>query len=118
MAKLQTLKPRLQAIKTKPAQSTAQPAKRWGSGRGGRPWRRLKAKIHLRDKYTCQCCGVVTMELELDHIINVAQGGTDDESNLQSLCPECHKVKSQKESRGAKIHNFGFLADTALSTHL
>jgi len=40
------------------------------------------------------------MELELDHIVNVAQGGTDDESNLQSLCVSCHKVKSQKESRG------------------
>ena len=65
--KLQTLKPRLQAQRT-PRQNN------WGSGRGGRPWRRLKAKIHLRDKYTCQCCGVVTMELELDHIINIAQG--------------------------------------------
>ena len=64
--KLQTLKPRLQAQRT-PRQNS------WGSGRGGRPWRRLKAKIHLRDKYTCQCCGVVTMELELDHIVNVAK---------------------------------------------
>ena len=77
--KLQTLKPRLQAQRTTRQNS-------WGSGRGGRPWRRLKAKIHLRDKYTCQCCGVVTMELELDHIVNIAQGGNDDESNLQSLC--------------------------------
>ena len=100
MARLPTLKPRLQVAKTKPAQSTSQPEKRWGSGRGGRPWRRLKAKIHLRDKYTCQCCGVVTMELELDHIVNVAQGGTDDESNLQSLCVPCHKEKTLKESRG------------------
>ena len=58
-----------------------------------------KAKIHLRDKYTCQCCGVVTMELELDHIINIAQGGNDDESNLQSLCVPCHKTKTSKESK-------------------
>lgn len=100
MAKLQTLKPRLQAIKTKPTQSIAQPAKRWGSGRGGRPWRRLKEKIHTRDGWTCLHCGITTMKLELDHIINVAQGGTDDESNLQSLCVECHKVKTQKESQG------------------
>ncbi|MCO8071880.1 HNH endonuclease [Acinetobacter lwoffii] len=101
MARLPTLKPRLQVIKTKPAQSTAQPQpKRWGSGRGGRPWRRLKEKIHTRDHWTCLHCGITTMKLELDHIINVAQGGTDDESNLQSLCPECHKVKSQKESHG------------------
>ena len=89
--KLQTLKPRLQAQRTARQNS-------WGSGRGGRPWRRLKAKIHLRDKYTCQCCGVVTMELELDHILNIAQGGNDDESNLQSLCVPCHKEKTLKES--------------------
>lgn len=71
----------------------------WGSGRGGRPWRRLKAKIHLRDEWTCQCCGIVTKDLELDHIVNVARGGTDDESNLQSLCVPCHKKKTQQESR-------------------
>lgn len=90
--KLQTLKPRLQTTKM-PKQSN------WGQGRGGRLWRRLKAKIHLRDKYTCQCCGVVTMELELDHIVNVAQGGSDEESNLQSLCVPCHKEKTLKDSR-------------------
>ncbi len=45
------------------------------------------------------CCGVVTMELELDHIVNIAQGGNDDESNLQSLCVPCHKEKTLKESR-------------------
>jgi len=39
------------------------------------------------------------MQLELDHIVNVAQGGTDDESNLQSLCSPCHKKKTLKESQ-------------------
>ena len=97
MAKLQRLQPRLQAVRTET--SNMQPKKNWGSGRGGRPWRRLKAKIHLRDLYTCQCCGLVTMELELDHIVNVAQGGTDDESNLQSLCSPCHLKKTISESK-------------------
>lgn len=97
MAKLQRLQPRLQAVRTETA--NMEPKKNWGSGRGGRPWRRLKAKIHLRDLYTCQCCGLVTMELELDHIVNVAQGGTDDESNLQSLCAPCHLKKTISESK-------------------
>lgn len=92
--KLQTLKPRLQIRRQQ-----TETKKNWGTGRGGRPWRRLKDKIHLRDEWACQCCGRVTTELELDHIINVAQGGTDDESNLQSLCVECHKKKTQQESR-------------------
>ena len=96
MAKLQRLQPRLQVAK--PNQSI-EPKKNWGSGRGGRPWRRLKAKIHLRDLYTCKHCGLVTMSLELDHIINVAQGGTEDESNLQSLCAPCHLKKTITESQ-------------------
>lgn len=94
--KLQRLQTKLQTITPKQPKPEVS---RWGSGRGGRPWRRLKAKIHLRDEWTCQCCGRVTQDLELDHIVNIAQGGTEDESNLQSLCIECHKVKTQNESK-------------------
>ncbi|WP_180076897.1 HNH endonuclease [Acinetobacter sp. YH12251] len=95
--KLPRLQTKLQAMT--PKQPRPELKKNWGSGRGGRPWRRLKQKIHTRDEWTCQCCGRVTMDLELDHIKNVAQGGTDDEANLQSLCVPCHKEKTQKESR-------------------
>lgn len=94
--KLQRLQNKLQMMTPKASRSVKT---NWGQGRGGRAWRRLKAKMHLRDLYTCQCCGLVTMELELDHIINVAQGGTEDESNLQSLCAPCHKKKTLKESK-------------------
>lgn len=94
--KLQRLQNKLQAMTPK----TPRPIKNnWGSGRGGRPWRRLKQKIHKRDDWTCQYCKRVTMDLELDHIKNKAKGGTDDESNLQSLCVPCHKEKTQRESR-------------------
>ena len=93
--KLKRLQSRLDAITPK----KPRPPKNWGTGRGGRPWRRLKEKIHLRDNWTCQHCRRVTTQLELDHIVNVAQGGTDDESNLQSLCVPCHKAKTNRESR-------------------
>lgn len=80
------------------------PISNWGSGRGGRAWRKLKEQIHLRDNYTCQHCGIVTLELECDHILNKAQGGTDDESNLQSLCRPCHTKKTQIESQKIRIY--------------
>lgn len=70
----------------------------YGQGRGGRPWRRLKQKIHERDNWTCCQCGRVTMDLECDHIVNQARGGSDDESNLQSLCKSCHSKKTLQES--------------------
>lgn len=36
---------------------------------------------------------------EVDHIVNRAQGGTDDIRNLQLLCKDCHKTKTMNESK-------------------
>ncbi|WP_222943066.1 HNH endonuclease [Stenotrophomonas maltophilia] len=50
----------------------------------------------------CQPCkqqGRVTEATEVDHIVNVAEGGSDDETNLQAICAECHGVKTQAEAR-------------------
>jgi 5-methylcytosine-specific restriction enzyme A len=33
-----------------------------------------------------------------DHIVNLARGGADDESNMQGLCESCHALKTQRES--------------------
>ena len=34
--------------------------------------------------------------IEVDHIIGLAQGGQDIEENLQPMCKSCHYVKSNK----------------------
>ena len=96
---LKALKPRLTPLSTKAYGDNHQPKSRWGHGRGGRPWRRLKDTILMRDKHTCQHCKRVGGDLELDHIVNVANGGTDDGSNLQILCKDCHQVKTAGESK-------------------
>jgi len=33
---------------------------------------------------------------EIDHIVEVTHGGTNDISNLQVLCPNCHSVKTKR----------------------
>ncbi|MCV4343247.1 HNH endonuclease [Pseudomonas capsici] len=96
MAQLNTLKSQINLLKAAPIQHVHQT--QWGSGRGGRPWRRIRDRVLLRDQYTCRGCGVVTNELEVDHIINVAEGGNDDDANLQSLCIPCHQAKTATES--------------------
>lgn len=70
--------------------------KHWGYQKGfnyGFSSRR-DAVLH-RDNYTCQVCGKKHTRLEVHHIIYRSQGGTDDESNLITLCEDCHnKVHS------------------------
>lgn len=72
----------------------------WGHGRKIKGWAATRKRIFLRDKYTCQVCRVVTIDLECDHIVNLAAGGSEGDSNLQAICVPCHKLKTAKESRG------------------
>lgn len=46
-----------------------------------------------RDDYTCQCCKGKHKDskLEVHHIVFRSQGGSDEESNLITLCHTCHK---------------------------
>lgn len=63
-------------------------------------WRKLRAVILQRDNHLCQVClaaGTLTPAREADHIIPVAQGGTDDSDNLQSICRACHRIKTARE---------------------
>lgn len=98
--KLPGLQPRLKPL------TSHQSKRNWGKGREGRAWRRLRAKMLVRDNYTCQCCGRVGGRLELDHIVNRAVGGTDDKANLQILCYQCHKIKTQSESKAGGVLQF------------
>ena len=53
-----------------------------------------------RDRHTCRTCG--DPATEVDHIINLAQGGTHDPVNLQALCTPCHRAKTETEALTAR----------------
>lgn len=57
--------------------------------------KRLRYKILFRDGHTCQYCGksAPDAELQIDHIIPVAHGGTNDENNLLAACFDCNLGK-------------------------
>ena len=40
---------------------------------------------------------------DLDHIVPLADGGTDDEDNLQVLCKCCHGLKTEAETHARRI---------------
>lgn len=57
--------------------------------------RKLRHEVFMRDGYRCRECGASKDEtsLEIDHIVPVARGGTNDIDNLQTLCRECNRMK-------------------------
>jgi len=58
--------------------------------------------VLARDKWKCLSCGRSSKEdgvlLEVDHIIPRSKGGSDDMSNLQTLCKKCNIGKSNRDS--------------------
>ena len=66
----------------------------------GSQWRALRTVALERDKHLCQEClkkGRYVTATTVDHIIAKAHGGSDNLSNLQSLCNSCHKFKTARE---------------------
>ncbi len=61
---------------------------------------RKKQKIFERDNFKCVNCGVNGdfNVLELDHIVSIKDGGTNDDSNLQTLCYKCNMAKYHKKN--------------------
>lgn len=64
----------------------------------------LRRFVIARDRFACRLCGTVSETinehgmriprargLEVDHIVPVADGGTDHVDNLRTLCTDCHR---------------------------
>lgn len=67
--------------------------RRWGYQKGANyGFENTKAMVLNRDSYTCQCCKGKHKDnkLEVHHIVFRSQGGSDEESNLITLCHTCH----------------------------
>lgn len=63
-----------------------------------RRWRRVRL-MQLRQYPLCTDCnaaGRVTAATEVHHIIAVRDGGTNEQSNLLSLCKSCHSTRTNR----------------------
>ena len=61
----------------------------------------IRALILRRDCGLCQDClakGRITIATEVDHIKALTNGGTNEYSNLVSLCHDCHANKTARDT--------------------
>ncbi|OLP17619.1 HNH endonuclease [Leptolyngbya sp. 'hensonii'] len=58
----------------------------------------VRKYVFERDRCQCQSCGKTDGEanLQVDHIIPLAQGGSNDISNFQTLCQTCNQMKRDR----------------------
>ena len=52
----------------------------------------VRDAVLKRDNYRCVKCGS-TQNLEIDHKVSLADGGTNHIDNLQTLCQDCNRRK-------------------------
>lgn len=96
MSKLTTMKPRLKVIDTRRLKPVYGEQRRVsGSARVS-----LKRRIYKRDGGRCCMCGRVVdlHDSQLDHRVALQFGGNNDETNLWTICTECHTGKSAREA--------------------
>ena len=57
--------------------------------------KRVRMEVFKRDEFTCQYCGATppNVVLEIDHVLPIAKGGTNDELNLVTACEPCNSGK-------------------------
>ena len=96
--KLKTLKPRFKTLDTRTAKPDTVASRRvTGRSLQNKRWQLWKKNPH------CAMCGRLVAYpygFDMDHVVPLALGGADDESNVQILCngPEgCHAAKTRQD---------------------
>ena len=107
--RLKPIRPRLPLMCDVPVRTLSAKAGASERVRGG-TWARIRNQVLVRDAYTCQGCGRVSADNEVDHIMPLEQGGHPTAlSNLQTLCkgPDgCHAKKTAREA-GRRAKGWG-----------
>lgn len=61
-----------------------------------------RSRIYARDDYRCQYCGCEVdpkRNASLDHVVPIAEGGSNKQSNLVTSCAKCNNAKGDGKGR-------------------
>ena len=67
--------------------------------------KKARFEVLKRDNFTCKYCGAKAPEviLQVDHIVPVSKGGSNDQTNLVTACQPCNSGKSDRELRDTQV---------------
>lgn len=68
-------------------------------------YRRMRAVVAAQAPPACIVCGAL-FPLELDHVVPLRRGGTNEIENLEWRCVRHHHEKTSRESPRPKKSNF------------
>lgn len=54
-------------------------------------WDKIRRQVYERDWYQCANCRRRGVELHAHHIVPLSMGGTNNLTNLKTLCKDCHE---------------------------
>ncbi len=82
----------------------------WSSSRSaprlrGRANQKARARLFAEEPF-CRPCkgrGTIVLAVVRDHIVALAEGGTEDDENIQPLCQACSDRKTQEEANRGKF---------------
>ncbi len=66
--------------------------------------RAQRRRVAAEQAWLCRACAVSLecLEYDIDHIVPRSRGGSDERTNLQALCVQCHAAKSRSEQRARR----------------
>jgi hypothetical protein len=53
-------------------------------------WHTTRKQIYIRDRYTCQSCGITNVPLHVHHLRDYDKLGYESLDSLTSVCEDCH----------------------------
>lgn len=78
----------------------------------GSSWMRIIERIMRRDNGLCQCseckaAGRLLIAHQVDHIVELADGGSNADANLQAINADCHVRKTNASKAARRGPGFG-----------
>lgn len=68
-------------------------------------WSGLRKQVFVRDGEVCAYCGTTSGPFEIDHVIPLAIGGTNELDNLAVACRPCNRQKNSKTPKQWRLRN-------------